>query len=83
MAVMFYTYLLSGNWKDCDSGHMISEVTDRLLCWMAGLSFERFRGDFMKNSVLVIFFAALLTLAFFLFNGPVIELESQVVRGLT
>jgi multicomponent Na+:H+ antiporter subunit D len=33
-------------------------------------------------AVLALTVTALLTLAFFLFNGPVIELESQVVRGL-
>jgi multicomponent Na+:H+ antiporter subunit D len=32
--------------------------------------------------VLALCLTALLTLAFFLFNGPVIELESQVVKGL-
>lgn len=33
-------------------------------------------------AVLALTITAVLTLAFFLFNGPVIELESQVVRGL-
>ncbi|MFQ3218158.1 MAG: multicomponent Na+:H+ antiporter subunit D [Paraglaciecola sp.] len=33
--------------------------------------------------VLALCSTALLTLAFFLFNGPVIELESQVVKGLS
>ena len=34
-------------------------------------------------AVLALSLTALLTLAFFLFNGPVIELESQVVKGLS
>lgn len=33
--------------------------------------------------VLALCITAMLTLAFFLFNGPVIELESQVVKGLS
>jgi multicomponent Na+:H+ antiporter subunit D len=34
-------------------------------------------------AVFALSLTALLTLAFFLFNGPVIELESQVVKGLS
>lgn len=40
-------------------------------------------GEAPFAAVLALCITALLTLAFFLFNGPVIELESQVVRGLT
>jgi multicomponent Na+:H+ antiporter subunit D len=39
-------------------------------------------GEAPFLAVLALCLTALLTLAFFLFNGPVIELESQVVRGL-
>jgi multicomponent Na+:H+ antiporter subunit D len=39
-------------------------------------------GEAPLAAVLALIITALLTLAFFLFNGPVIELESQVVRGL-
>ena len=39
-------------------------------------------GEAPFAAVLALCMTALLTLAFFLFNGPVIELESQVVRGL-
>lgn len=39
-------------------------------------------GEAPLAAVLALCMTALLTLAFFLFNGPVIELESQVVRGL-
>lgn len=38
-------------------------------------------GEAPLFSVLALCFTALLTLAFFLFNGPVIELESQLVKG--
>jgi multicomponent Na+:H+ antiporter subunit D len=38
-------------------------------------------GEAPLPAVLALCITALLTLAFFLFNGPVIELESQVVRG--
>jgi len=40
-------------------------------------------GEAPLAAVLALCVTALLTLAFFLFNGPVIELESQVVRGIT
>lgn len=40
-------------------------------------------GEAPFFAVLALCITALLTLAFFLFNGPVIELESQVVRGLS
>ncbi len=40
-------------------------------------------GEAPLAAVLALCVTALLTLAFFLFNGPVIELESQVVRGFT
>ncbi len=40
-------------------------------------------GEAPFAAVLALCVTALLTLGFFLFNGPVIELESQVVRGLT
>ncbi len=40
-------------------------------------------GEAPFAAVLALCITALLTLGFFLFNGPVIELESQVVRGLT
>ena len=43
----------------------------------------REHGEAPFAAVLALCLTALLTLAFFLFNGPVIELESQVVRGLT
>lgn len=39
-------------------------------------------GEAPFLAVLALCLTALLTLAFFLFNGPVIELESQVVKGL-
>jgi multicomponent Na+:H+ antiporter subunit D len=39
-------------------------------------------GEAPFPAVLALTVTALLTLAFFLFNGPVIELESQVVRGM-
>ena len=39
-------------------------------------------GEAPFFAVLALCLTALLTLAFFLFNGPVIELESQVVKGL-
>ena len=39
-------------------------------------------GEAPFPAVLALTITAVLTLAFFLFNGPVIELESQVVRGL-
>jgi multicomponent Na+:H+ antiporter subunit D len=39
-------------------------------------------GEAPFLAVLALCLTALLTLAFFLFNGPVIELESQVVQGL-
>lgn len=39
-------------------------------------------GEAPLLAVLALCLTALLTLAFFLFNGPVIELESQVVKGL-
>jgi multicomponent Na+:H+ antiporter subunit D len=39
-------------------------------------------GEAPFAAVLALTITALLTLGFFLFNGPVIELESQVVRGL-
>lgn len=39
-------------------------------------------GEAPFAAVLALCITALLTLAFFLFNGPVIELESQVVRAL-
>jgi len=39
-------------------------------------------GEAPFLAVVALSLTALLTLAFFLFNGPVIELESQVVRGL-
>jgi len=39
-------------------------------------------GEAPLPAVLALTITAVLTLAFFLFNGPVIELESQVVRGL-
>ncbi len=39
-------------------------------------------GEAPFAAVLALCITALLTVAFFLFNGPVIELESQVVRGL-
>tara|TARA_R110001592_G_scaffold240929_2_gene501271 strand:- start:99883 stop:101349 length:1467 start_codon:yes stop_codon:yes gene_type:complete len=39
-------------------------------------------GEAPFAAVLALVITAVLTLAFFLFNGPVIELESQVVRGL-
>ena len=39
-------------------------------------------GEAPFAAVLALTITAVLTLAFFLFNGPVIELESQVVRGL-
>ena len=39
-------------------------------------------GEAPFLAVVALCLTALLTLAFFLFNGPVIELESQVVRGL-
>lgn len=39
-------------------------------------------GEAPFAAVLALVITAALTLAFFLFNGPVIELESQVVRGL-
>jgi multicomponent Na+:H+ antiporter subunit D len=39
-------------------------------------------GEAPFLAVLALCITALLTLAFFLFNGPVIELESQVVQGL-
>jgi multicomponent Na+:H+ antiporter subunit D len=40
-------------------------------------------GEAPFAAVLALCITAMLTLAFFLFNGPVIELESQVVRGLS
>lgn len=40
-------------------------------------------GEAPFLAVLALCITALLTLAFFLFNGPVIELESQVVKGLS
>jgi len=40
-------------------------------------------GEAPLLAVLALSLTALLTLAFFLFNGPVIELESQVVKGLS
>lgn len=40
-------------------------------------------GEAPFFAVLALSLTALLTLAFFLFNAPVIELESQVVKGLT
>jgi multicomponent Na+:H+ antiporter subunit D len=40
-------------------------------------------GEAPFLAVLALCLTALLTLAFFLFNGPVIELESQVVKGLS
>ncbi|MDP5029936.1 MAG: monovalent cation/H+ antiporter subunit D family protein [Paraglaciecola sp.] len=39
-------------------------------------------GEAPFLAVLALCITAILTLAFFLFNGPVIELESQVVKGL-
>lgn len=39
-------------------------------------------GEAPFAAVLALTITAVLTLAFFLFNGPVIELETQVVRGL-
>tara|TARA_R110001599_G_scaffold325504_1_gene537699 strand:- start:71270 stop:72736 length:1467 start_codon:yes stop_codon:yes gene_type:complete len=39
-------------------------------------------GEAPFAAVMALVITAVLTLAFFLFNGPVIELESQVVRGL-
>ncbi|MCF2949193.1 monovalent cation/H+ antiporter subunit D family protein [Paraglaciecola aquimarina] len=39
-------------------------------------------GEAPVLAVLALCLTALLTLGFFLFNGPVIELESQVVKGL-
>ena len=39
-------------------------------------------GEAPFLAVLALCLTAVLTLAFFLFNGPVIELESQVVQGL-
>jgi len=39
-------------------------------------------GEAPFAAVLALTITAVLTLAFFLFNGPVIDLESQVVRGL-
>jgi multicomponent Na+:H+ antiporter subunit D len=39
-------------------------------------------GEAPFLAVLALCLTAMLTLAFFLFNGPVIELESQVVQGL-
>ncbi len=40
-------------------------------------------GEAPTAAVLALTMTAILTLAFFLFNGPVIELETQVVRGVT
>ena len=40
-------------------------------------------GEAPFFAVLALSLTALLTLAFFIFNGPVIELESQVVKGLS
>lgn len=40
-------------------------------------------GEAPFLAVLALCLTALLTLGFFLFNGPVIELESQVVKGLS
>jgi multicomponent Na+:H+ antiporter subunit D len=40
-------------------------------------------GEAPFLAVLALCLTALLTLAFFLFNGPIIELESQVVKGLS
>jgi multicomponent Na+:H+ antiporter subunit D len=40
-------------------------------------------GEAPLLAVFALGLTALLTLAFFLFNGPVIELESQVVKGLS
>lgn len=40
-------------------------------------------GEAPFLAVLALCLTALLTLAFFFFNGPVIELESQVVKGLS
>lgn len=40
-------------------------------------------GEAPLLAVFALCVTALLTLAFFLFNGPVIELESQVVKGLS
>jgi multicomponent Na+:H+ antiporter subunit D len=40
-------------------------------------------GEAPLLAVFALCLTALLTLAFFLFNGPVIELESQVVKGLS
>jgi multicomponent Na+:H+ antiporter subunit D len=40
-------------------------------------------GEAPFAAVLALCLTALLTLGFFVFNGPVIELESQVVRGIT
>ncbi len=40
-------------------------------------------GEAPLAAVVALCITALLTLGFFLFNGPVIELESQVVKGLT
>lgn len=40
-------------------------------------------GEAPFMAVLALCITAMLTLAFFLFNGPVIELESQVVEGLS
>ena len=40
-------------------------------------------GEAPFMAVLALCITAMLTLAFFLFNGPVIELESQVVKGLS
>jgi multicomponent Na+:H+ antiporter subunit D len=43
----------------------------------------REHGEAPLAAVLALCLTALLTLAFFLFNGPVIELERQVLRGVT
>lgn len=40
-------------------------------------------GEAPFMAVLALCITAMLTIAFFLFNGPVIELESQVVKGLS
>ncbi len=40
-------------------------------------------GEAPVAAVLALCLTALLTLAFFLFNGPVIELESQVLKGVS
>jgi multicomponent Na+:H+ antiporter subunit D len=42
----------------------------------------REHGEAPFAAVLALSFTAVLTIAFFLYNGPVIELETQLIKGL-